>query len=163
EHGIPVSLHRHAAAEYPHDGLDDGDEIAVGSVAIRTVHTPGHRPEHCCFFAEGALFTGDSLFVGSAARPDLAVEARAGAGGLFHSLQRLLALPDDVRVFPGHVAGSLCGTHMSSDPSTTIGAERSGNPLLAITTVAEFVDESSDSATPRPPNMERIVELNRGP
>jgi len=163
EHGVPVSVHRLAAAEYPHDGLDEGDEMAVGSVVIRTVHTPGHRPEHCCFLAEEALFTGDSLFVGSAARPDLAVEAREGAEGLFHSLQRLLGLPDDVRVFPGHVAGSLCGTRMSSDPSTTIGAERRGNPLLAIATVADFVDESSDSATPRPPNMERIVELNRGP
>ena len=163
EHGVPVSVHRDAGAEYLHDGLADGDEVAAGAVAIRTIHTPGHRPEHCCFLAEGALFTGDSLFVGSAARPDLAVEAREGAEGLFHSLQRLLELSDDVRVFPGHVAGSLCGTRMSSDPSTTIGAERRGNPLLAIATVADFVDENSGSATPRPPNMERIVELNRGP
>jgi glyoxylase-like metal-dependent hydrolase (beta-lactamase superfamily II)/rhodanese-related sulfurtransferase len=178
EHGIPVSVHRQAGAEYPHDDLVDDDEIAAGAVTIRTIHTPGHRPEHCCFLAfagrsapgqspdvrvGGALFTGDSLFVGSAARPDLAVEAREGAEGLFHSLQRLLELADDVQVFPGHVAGSLCGTRMSSDPSTTIGAERRGNPLLALATVGEFVDETSGDATPRPPNMERIVELNRGP
>ncbi|MGE5275299.1 MAG: MBL fold metallo-hydrolase [Verrucomicrobiota bacterium] len=169
EHGIPISVHRDAGAEYPHDGLDDGDELAVGAVTVRTIHTPGHRPEHSCFIASvgrgggNALFTGDSLFVGSAARPDLAVEAREGAEGLFHSLHRLLELSDDVRVFPGHVAGSLCGTHMSSDPSTTIGAERRGNPLLAIATVADFVDETAGSATPRPPNMERIVEINRGP
>ena len=163
EHGIPVSVHEDAGAEYPHDDLEDGDEIAVGRVTVRTIHTPGHRPEHCCFSADGALFTGDSLFVGSAARPDLAVEAREGAEGLFHSLHRLLELSDDVRVFPGHVAGSLCGTHMSAAPSTTIAAERLGNPLLAIATVAEFVDETSGESTPRPPNMERIVELNRGP
>jgi glyoxylase-like metal-dependent hydrolase (beta-lactamase superfamily II)/rhodanese-related sulfurtransferase len=163
EQGIPVSIHAAAGAEYPHDGLHDGDEIAVGSITVRTIHSPGHRPEHCCFLADGALFTGDSLFVGTAARPDLAVEAREGAEGLFHSLQRLLELSDDVSVFPGHVAGSLCGTHMSSDPSTTIGAERRGNPLLAIATVADFVDETAGSATPRPPNMEQIVELNRGP
>jgi hydroxyacylglutathione hydrolase len=163
EHDIPVSVHEDAGAEYKHDGLEDGDEIAVGTVTVRTIHTPGHRPEHCCFTADGALFTGDSLFVGSAARPDLAVEAREGAEGLFHSLHRLLELSDDVRVFPGHVAGSLCGTHMSAAPSTTIGAERLGNPLLAIATVAEFVEETSGEATPRPPNMERIVELNRGP
>jgi glyoxylase-like metal-dependent hydrolase (beta-lactamase superfamily II)/rhodanese-related sulfurtransferase len=163
EHGVPVSVHGAAGAAYPHDGLDDGDEITIGSVTVRTIHTPGHRPEHCCFLVDGALFTGDSLFVGSAARPDLAVEAREGAEGLFRSLRRLLELADDVRVFPGHVAGSLCGTRMSSDPSTTIGAERRGNPLLAIATLADFVDETSGDATPRPPNMERIVELNRGP
>lgn len=163
EHEIPISIHRAAGAAYPHDALDDGDEIVVGGVTVRTIHTPGHRPEHCCFLAGGALFTGDSLFVGTAARPDLAVEAREGAEGLFHSLHRLLELSDDVRVFPGHLAGSLCGTRMSSDPSSTIGAERRGNPLLAIVTVTDFVDETTAEATPRPPNMVRIVELNRGP
>jgi hydroxyacylglutathione hydrolase len=163
EREIPISVHRAAEAAYPHDALDDGDEIAVGGVTVRTIHTPGHRPEHCCFLAGSALFTGDSLFVGSAARPDLAVEAREGAEGLFHSLHRLLELTDDVRVYPGHLAGSLCGTRMSSDPSSTIGAERKGNPLLAIATATAFVDETTGEATPRPPNMERIVELNRGP
>jgi len=163
EHDVPVSVHEAAEAEYPHDPLADGSEIAIGSVRIRCLHTPGHRPEHCCFLADSVLLTGDSLFVGSVARPDLAVEAREGAEGLFHSMQRLLELPDDVRVFPGHVAGSLCGTGMSADPSSTIGAERRGNALLALATVQEFVDESTGSATPRPPNMGRIVDLNRGP
>ena len=107
--------------------------------------------------------TGDSLFVGSVARPDLAVEAREGAEGLFHSLHRLLELPDDVAVYPGHVAGSLCGAGMSSDPSSTIGAERRGNTLLAIATINEFVDCTVGSRDAAPPNMERIVELNRGP
>ena len=132
-------------------------------VRVRCLHTPGHRPEHCCFLADGALLTGDSLFVGSVARPDLAVEAREGAEGLFHSLHRLLELPDDVRVFPGHLAGSLCGTGLSTDPSSTIGAERARNALLAIATVHDFIDETAGVTTPRPPNMERIVELNRGP
>jgi len=163
EHGLPVSIHGDADAEYAHDPLADGDELAAGSVRVRCLHTPGHRPEHCCFLAEGALMTGDSLFVGAIARPDLAVESREGAEGLFHSLHRLLELPDDVRVFPGHVAGSLCGAGMSSDPSSTIGAERAGNALLAIATVQEFIGETAASPAPRPPNMERIVDLNRGP
>ncbi|HEY7603885.1 MAG TPA: MBL fold metallo-hydrolase [Gaiellaceae bacterium] len=162
EHGIPVSVHADAGAAYPHDALADGDEIAAGAVKARTIHTPGHRPEHCCFLVDGALLTGDSLFVGTVARPDLAVEAREGAEGMFHSLRRLLDLSDDVRVFPGHVAGSLCGTGMSPEHSTTIGAERRGNPLLALATVTDFVDETAGASTPRPPNMERIVELNRG-
>jgi glyoxylase-like metal-dependent hydrolase (beta-lactamase superfamily II)/rhodanese-related sulfurtransferase len=163
EHGVPVSVHSSAGAGFPHDALADGDEIAAGSVTVRCLHTPGHRPEHCCFLADSALMTGDSLFVGSVARPDLAVEAREGAEGLFHSLRRLLELPDAVRVYPGHVSGSLCGVGMSSDPVSTIGAERRGNALLAIATVNEFVDEAAGGAPPRPPNMERIVELNRGP
>src|SRR4029079_19795396 len=110
-----------------------------------------------------SLLPGASLFVGSVARPDLAVEAREGAEGLYHSLHRLLELPDSVAVYPGHVAGSLCGAGMSSDPCSTIGAERRANGLLAIATVAEFIDETTGTAVPRPPNMERIVELNRGP
>ncbi len=163
EHGLPVSIHGDAGADYAHDPLADGDEISAGSVRVRCLHTPGHRPEHCCFLAEGVLMTGDSLFVGAIARPDLAVESREGAEGLFNSLHRLLELPDDVRVFPGHVAGSLCGAGMSSDPSSTIGAERAGNALLAIATVQEFIGETAGSPAPRPPNMERIVDLNRGP
>ena len=78
------------------------------------------------------VLTGDSLFVGDAARPDLAVGAVEGAEGLFHSLRRLLELPDGVEVFPGHVAGSLCGKAMSSKASTTIGFERRFNPMPRI-------------------------------
>ncbi len=164
EHGVSVSIHPAAVAEYPNDPLADGGTISVGRIPIRCIHTPGHRPEHCCFVVDERLaLTGDSLFVGDAARPDLAVEARTGAEGLFHSLQRLLELPDDVQVFPGHVAGSLCGTGMSSDPSSTIGAERHDNRALAYTNVIDFVNASASVSTPRPPNMERIVELNRGP
>jgi glyoxylase-like metal-dependent hydrolase (beta-lactamase superfamily II)/rhodanese-related sulfurtransferase len=164
EQGVPVSIHGAAGAEYPHDALEDGATVAVGASSLRCVHTPGHRPEHCCFVLDERLvLTGDSLFVGDAARPDLAVEARTGADGLFHSLQRLLELDDDVAVFPGHVAGSLCGTGMSSDPSSTIGAERRENRALAYTNAIDFVNATTGTATPRPPNMDRIVEMNRGP
>jgi hydroxyacylglutathione hydrolase len=163
EHGASVCVHEAGAPEYDHVPLFEGSEIAVGSVIVRTLHTPGHRPEHCCFLVEDALLTGDSLFVGTAARPDLAVEAREGAKGLFHSLHRLLELPDDVRVLPGHVAGSLCGAGMSGERASTIGYERRFNPVLALSTVDEFVAESASVTTPRPPNMTRIVALNRGP
>ena len=171
EHGIPVSIHPAAEAEYPHDALEDGDEIVLGDVVLRCLHTPGHRPEHCCLVVSDRsrgdepwlVLTGDSLFVGDAARPDLAIEAREGAEGLWHSLQRLVALGDGVEVYPGHVAGSLCGKAMSSKASTTIGFERRFNPALGTADVAAFVAESASIGAPRPPNMERIVELNRGP
>jgi glyoxylase-like metal-dependent hydrolase (beta-lactamase superfamily II) len=171
EHAIPVSIHPAAEAEYPHDPLEGGAEIELGAVVLRCIHTPGHRPEHCCFAVVDRsraddpwlVLTGDSLFVGDAARPDLAVEAREGAEVLFHSLRRLAELGDGVEVYPGHVAGSLCGKAMSSKASTTIGFERRFNPALAFDDVALFVAESAGISAPRPPNIERIVAINRGP
>jgi hydroxyacylglutathione hydrolase len=171
DHGCRVHIHRAAEADFAHDALDDGTVIDVGAISIRTIHTPGHRPEHCSFAVSDRhrseepwlVLTGDSLFVGDTARPDLAIEARAGAEGLFHSLRRLAELPDGVEVYPGHVAGSLCGVGMSSKPSSTIGFERRFNTAMTISNEDDFVEASAGGAQLRPPNMERIVALNRGP
>ena len=170
EHDVPVSVHPAGEPEYPFDALAGGDTIELGQVAIRVVHTPGHRPEHCCFAVVDrsrgdepwVVLTGDSLLIGSAARPDLAVEVAEGARDLHSSLHALLDLPDGVEVYPGHVAGSLCGAQMSSKASSTIGFERRFNHALA-TDEETFVAEASAASGPRPPNMERIVSLNRGP
>jgi hydroxyacylglutathione hydrolase len=170
EHAVPVWVHDAAAPAFPHETLADGTEIELGDVLVRTIHTPGHRPEHCAFAvidrSRGAepwlVLTGDSLFVGDTARPDLAVEAQDGAEGLFHSLQRLVDLGDGVEVYPGHVAGSLCGAAMSSKTSTTIGFERRYNHALGESH-DDFLAKAGGAQPPRPPNMERIVELNRGP
>jgi rhodanese-related sulfurtransferase/glyoxylase-like metal-dependent hydrolase (beta-lactamase superfamily II) len=170
EHDLPVRVHSLAQAAFDHEPLDDGTEIEVGDVLIRTIHTPGHRPEHCCFSvtdrARGdepwLVLTGDCLFVGDAGRPDLAVEAQEGAEGQFHSLRRLAELGDGVEVFPGHVAGSLCGAAMSSKASTTIGFEKRFNHALQGE-LADYLSAALAPPPPRPPNMERIVELNRGP
>jgi hydroxyacylglutathione hydrolase len=164
EHGVPVSIHPLAEPEYEFDPIGDGDVLHVGEVTVRVLHTPGHRPEHCAFLVdERALLTGDSLFVGDAARPDLAIGAAEGAEGLFHSLRRIEELPDDVEVYPGHVAGSLCGASLSSDPSSTLGHERRSNAALRIRAVEDFVAEALSKNAPRPPNMDAIVALNRGP
>jgi hydroxyacylglutathione hydrolase len=171
EHDLPVSIHPAAEPEYPFDPLEDGQELEIGEVVLRVVHTPGHRPEHCALTVTDRsrgdepwlVLTGDSLFVGDAARPDLVVGAEEGAEGLFHSLHRLAELPDGVEVYPGHVAGSLCGTGMSSMPHSTIGFERRFNRALTIPALDEFVADSVAKRGPRPPNMERIVALNRGP
>jgi hydroxyacylglutathione hydrolase len=164
EHGVPVAIHALAEPEFPFEPLADGQVLTVGAISIRVIHTPGHRPEHCSFVVgERIVLTGDSLFVGDAARPDLAVAAREGAQDLFHSLARLADLPAAVEVFPGHVAGSLCGAQMSPDRSSTIGRERATNDALAFRNVQEFVLVSSSVSTPRPPTTERVVSLNRGP
>jgi hydroxyacylglutathione hydrolase len=171
DHGCTVHIHPAAEPEYAHEPLEDGATVELGDVSIGAIHTPGHRPEHCALVVTDRsrgdepwlVLTGDSLFVGDAARPDLAVEAREGAADLFESLHRLAELPDGVEVFPGHVAGSLCGASMSSKASTTIGFERRFNSALTIDDPERFVEMSIGGSTLRPPNMERIVELNRGP
>jgi hydroxyacylglutathione hydrolase len=164
EHGVPVAINPIAEPEYPFEPLNDGDVLDVGGVSVRILHTPGHRPEHCAFVVDEQLvLTGDSLFVGDAARPDLAVAAREGAEDLFHSLEKLSALGDEVQVYPGHVAGSLCGGNMSSEHSSTIANERRSNSALHYRDVQEFVLVSASVSTPRPPTTERVVALNRGP
>ena len=164
EHGVPVSVHPIAEPAFPFEPLADGRVLHVGDVPIRVLHTPGHRPEHCAFVVDERLvLTGDSLFVGDAARPDLAVDAREGAEGLYHSLQRLTQLPDAYDVFPGHVAGSLCGAAMSPARSTTIAAEKRTNVALAFGELQEFVASSAAVSTPRPPTTARVVALNKGP
>jgi hydroxyacylglutathione hydrolase len=163
EHGLPTSIHPLARPEYAFDPLDDGQVLRVGSVEVRVVHTPGHRPEHCAFVVGDELvLTGDSLFVGDAARPDLAIDAREGAADLHSSLRRLAELPDPVVVYPGHVSGSLCGTNMSDEHSSSIGRERKTNHVLR-TKLADFVEESASLTAPKPPTTEHVVALNRGP
>jgi glyoxylase-like metal-dependent hydrolase (beta-lactamase superfamily II)/rhodanese-related sulfurtransferase len=171
EHGVPVAIHAAAGPEYPFEPLADGDVVEVGEVAITVVHTPGHRPEHCCFAVADRsrseepwlVLTGDSLFVGDAARPDLAVDPREGASELFRSLRRIVDLGDGVELYPGHVAGSMCGVGMNSKASSTIGFERRFNPMLRIGDEADFVAASTGTAGAKPPNVEHVVALNRGP
>src|SRR6476646_8876478 len=115
--GATVHIHEDARPDYEHEPFADGWELELGSLTIRAIHTPGHRPEHTSFAlvdtARGeepwAVLTGDTLFVGDVARPDLAVEKEEGARDLFRSLHRLLDLPDTCEVWPAHLGGSLCG------------------------------------------------------
>ena len=136
--GATIHIHRDAEPEYEHEVFDDGWELDLGAVRVRALHTPGHRPEHTAFVLidtgrgddlPWAVLTGDTLFVGDVARPDLAVDKEEGAAGIFRSLrEKLLALPDHVEVWPGHLGGSLCGgPGMDMKVSSTIGFERAHN------------------------------------
>lgn len=172
--GATIHIHELAAAEYPHEAIADGWVLSLGEgIEVEAIHTPGHRPEHTCFLlrdatrGEGpwAVLTGDSLFVGDVARPDLAVEPREGAANIFRSLhERLLALPDETEVWPGHLGGSLCGSSgIDLKTSSTIGFERRHNRALRIESEADFIEDAVASIGSRPPNVEHIVSLNRGP
>jgi hydroxyacylglutathione hydrolase len=172
QHGCWIGIHEVANAVYEHRPLRDGDRIEVGNIALDVLHTPGHRPEHCCIVVSDRtradepwlVLSGDALFVGDSGRPDLAVAGEEGASALYHSLhERLSGLDGGVELFPGHVAGSLCGRGMSAKPSSTLGFERRFNPMLAEMTVAQFVKLANADLAPKPPTMTRIVELNRGP
>jgi hydroxyacylglutathione hydrolase len=170
--GATIHIHELAEVEYPHDAIVEGWKLRLGAVEVEALHTPGHRPEHTSFAvrdrASGrlwAVLTGDSLFIGDVARPDLAVEPRAGAAEIYRSLHdRLLSLDDDVAVFPGHLGGSLCGSSaIENAAASTIGAERRYNDALGYPSRESFVEASVGSIGERPPNVEHIVSLNRGP
>jgi hydroxyacylglutathione hydrolase len=171
--GATVHVHRAAGAEYDHEPVDDDAELEVGALRIRALHTPGHRPEHCAFAlidtARGpepwAVLTGDTLFVGDVARPDLAVDKEEGARLIFHSLhERLLPMGDAVEVWPGHLGGSLCGgPGMDMKVSSTLGYERAHNAILDIADEGAFVAHAIGSLGPQPPNFQNIVAINRGP
>lgn len=120
--------------------LYDNDEIKIGNIIIKVVHTPGHTPEHISFLITdgatanepGYYLTGDFVFVGDLGRPDLLDEAAGGvdtrfvgAKQLFQSLKnKFVTLPDYVQVWPGHGAGSACGKALGAVASTTVGYER---------------------------------------
>ncbi len=172
--GATIHIHRAAQPDYAHEPFDDGWELELGALRVRALHTPGHRPEHTAFLlldtargddAPWAVLSGDSLFVGDVARPDLAVDREEGARGVFRSLrERLLSLPPEVELWPGHLGGSMCGgPGMDLKVSSTIGFERAHNATLAIDDEDEFVRAALSTLGPQPPNFRNIVAVNRGP
>jgi hydroxyacylglutathione hydrolase len=107
------------------------------------------------------VLTGDTLFVGAVGRPDLPGRARENAEQLHASLhEKLLTLPDDVEVYPGHFSGSVCGAGLSGKPMTTVGFEKRWNPMLGLERDV-FVDKLAD-VPPKPADMERVLAFNRG-
>jgi hydroxyacylglutathione hydrolase len=171
--GATIHVHRKASPDYDHEPFDHGWELDLGCVRVRALHTPGHRPEHCAFalidtargFEPWAVLTGDTLFVGDIARPDLAVDKEEGARDIFHSLhEQLLSLPPETEVWPGHLGGSLCGgPGMDMKVSSTIGYEQRHNDLLHEEDEDRFVQRMVGSLGPQPPNFKAVVALNRGP
>jgi glyoxylase-like metal-dependent hydrolase (beta-lactamase superfamily II)/rhodanese-related sulfurtransferase len=152
----------------------DDEFIQLGNVKIQVLHTPGHTPESSCYllFDEDdkpyAVFTGDTLFIGDVGRPDLAqkpgkVTQEDLAGWLYDSLRnKIMTLPDDVILYPGHGAGSACGKHMSDETVSTIGSQKETNyALRANMTKDEFIKEVTEGLLPPPQYFPKNAMLNK--
>jgi hydroxyacylglutathione hydrolase len=165
--GARAYFHASADVAYPFTPLVDGAEISLGNVVIRALHTPGHTPESTSLLITDRtraadpwmVLTGDTLFVGDVGRPDFGGD---DAGRQLHaSLQRLLALPDYVEVYPAHISGSPCGRAMSGKPSSTIGFERQHNASLQYADRDAFVAALFDNLPEKPPGFKDMISLNR--
>jgi glyoxylase-like metal-dependent hydrolase (beta-lactamase superfamily II)/rhodanese-related sulfurtransferase len=163
--GGALALHEAAQVVFPFRPLRDGEELRLGPLRLRVLHTPGHRRELMSLLVinpprspePSMVLTGDSLLVGDVGRPDF---GGGDASMQYDSVTRLLRLPDWVAVFPGHFEGP-CGKGMCGRPSTTIGFERLYNPLARLDR-APFIEALTSAVPARPLNMTAIEATNRG-
>jgi hydroxyacylglutathione hydrolase len=162
-------LHESADFNGAFTALKDNADIDLGNTRVKVLHTPGHSPESMCLLVTDLkrgtepwfVLTGDTLFVGAVGRPDLPGRARANAAALYQSIhEKLLSLPDEIEVYPGHFSGSVCGVGLSGKPMSTLGFERRWNAMLSKDK-HEFIDALAE-VPPKPADMEQILEFNRG-
>ena len=168
--GAHYCLHEAAGAvvKFDYKALQDEQFLDVGNVKVQVLHTPGHTLESMCLLVSDArraeapwfVITGDTLFVGAVGRPDLAGREQRMAGMLYDSLHaKLLSLPPELEIYPGHQAGSVCGAGLSGKPSSTIGFEKRWNPALSLDRKA-FVRAVTAEIPPRPAQMDLMVAAN---
>jgi glyoxylase-like metal-dependent hydrolase (beta-lactamase superfamily II)/rhodanese-related sulfurtransferase len=167
--GATILASHDAQLAFPHTQVSDGEEIDLGGFTLRVLATPGHAPEHVAFLladdsAPVALFSGGTLIVGGTARPDLIApdQTEPLARAAWRSItERLLTLPDDLAVYPTHGGGSFCASGAAGEVSTTIGAERAGNPLLQVSSEGAFVDLLLGGLGSYPGYFLRLRDVNR--
>ena len=168
DHDSRILASAAGSRQFPHTGLGDGDEVDLGGLTLRALATPGHTPEHLSYLIlDGArelgVFTGGSLLVGAAARTDLVSPERTAllARDQYHSVRRLAALPDATEVWPTHGAGSFCSAPAGAERTSTIGAEKQANRLLAAPDEHTFVSMLLAGLGSYPAYFNRLAEVNR--
>ena len=171
--GAPIVFGPNAAPDFDTHMATDGERLTLGDVEIEVLHTPGHTMESTTYLLRNedgnphAMFTGDTLFLGDVGRPDLAQKSELTiedlAGHLYDSLRnKLMTLPDDTIVYPGHGAGSACGKNMSKETVGTLGDQKANNYALRTDmTKEEFVKEVTDGLLPPPGYFPMNVALNK--
>lgn len=155
--GAELVLPAAAAAAYRHTPAFHLEDIKADGLTLRPIHTPGHTPEHTSYLVliDGepvALFSGGSLLVASAGRPDLlgAARARTLARLQYGSLHRLAGLPRHVALYPTHGEGSFCAATDAGRYTSTIGDELDTNPMLAVGDPERFADRLLAEPLPIP-------------
>jgi len=166
--GARILAARAGRREFPHRGLEDGEEVDLGGLTLRTLATPGHTDEHLSFLLldgtrELGVFSGGSLITGSAARVDLVSPDRTLelARAQYRSVHRLAHLSPDTRLWPTHGGGSFCSASAASGRASTIAAECENNPLLAAPDEDTFVRLLTETAGSFPTYFLRLGEENR--
>jgi glyoxylase-like metal-dependent hydrolase (beta-lactamase superfamily II) len=168
--GADYVLFAGVEAGYGFTGVADGDELDLGNVRARVLHTPGHTPEHITLAVTDHtrseepwfLLTGHTLMVGDLGRTELASSVEEGARALFRSAERLRGFADHVEILPGAFSGSVCGRGLSGKPTSTIGFERRFNRAFAMTDESAFVELMSREIPPRPERFAEIRAANLG-
>jgi len=168
----PTYVSVKTAARYPHKPIREGDTLSVGDAILKFIETPGHTPDGTCATVAAkqapsrplAIFTGDTLFIGSVGRPDLLGEGMAAstlASMMFDTWnEKLSKLPDEVKIFPAHGAGSLCGAHLSDEPTSTIGEQRVANPYFVHKNRGEFVAAVLEGLPEAPQYFQHNARIN---
>lgn len=172
--GAPIIYGPNANPSFDCIVAEDNQEFKLGKVTVKVLHTPGHTMESTTYLLldengkEYAIFSGDTLFLGDVGRPDLAQKTASMtqeelAATLFDSLRnKIMTLPDDTIVYPGHGAGSACGKNMSSETVGSIGDQKKNNyALRADMTKEEFVKEVTDGLLPPPAYFPLNVQMNK--
>lgn len=170
--GAKIVFGPNANCGYDCISAKDNEEFKVGDLTLQVLHTPGHTMESSCFLLKDekgqpkALFTGDTLFIGDVGRPDLAVKSDLTqedlAGMLYDSLRnKILPLPDDIIVYPGHGAGSACGKNMSKETTDTLGNQKKVNYALQNMTRDAFIKELTTGIFPAPQYFAKNAMLNK--
>ena len=170
--GAPYGLHEsnQGRVAFEFAPLRAGQRLAAGNVLVDVIHTPGHTPDSVCLLVRDLrrgdepwfVITGDTLFVGAVGRLDLAGREREMAALLHDTLHdKLLRLPAELEIYPGHEAGSACGAGLSGKPASTIGFEKRFNPQLSMASEA-FVDAVVADIPAPPPAMNAFIRRNLG-